>query len=384
MTGDTTAPALGQDATRPGGSRRRWGWICAGAAGVTLIAGAVTVAVLNSTVFTPEAVVERYLDAVREGDGATAFGLAQARFADAEAPGENPDGLSTALLDGEALASTLTGVEDLQVTEVSADESDLAGTDEADDADAVVRVSFTVDGAEHHSDFGVNRTGRDWLVFPRWSMQEVALQEVVLEPSGLPENAAADAPVADVNEVPVPLTGRDAESQSRFAVLPPAVVTAEYEGSFVASVSPGRAIVENTGAAAGEDAEQAHRLELTLGATEALTAEIQRQISEHLTFCTDQKVLQPTGCPMRYWTSNRVTPDSIEWSIPEDPKIYLEHENDASQIRIAGVDAVARITLEEIDLVTGEARTVEEDLPFELQAELTVTPERVVVRPDLS
>lgn len=208
-------------------------------------------------------------------------------------------------------------------------------------------------------------------------MQPVELRGVVLEPSGLPENAEADAPVATVNEVPVPLTGRDAASQSQFAVLPPAVVTAQYEGSFVASVSPGRAII-------GPSGEDQHRLEMTLGATEALTEEIQRQISEHLTFCTDQKVLQPTGCPMRYWTSNRVTPDSIEWSIPEDPEIYLEHEDDASQIEIAGVDAVARITLEEIDLVTGEARTVEEDLPFELQAELTVTPERVVVSPDLS
>lgn len=365
-TPGATAATTAQRATR----RRRLGWISAGAAGVTLIAGAVTVAVLNSTVFTPEAVVERYLDAVREGDGATAFGLAQAHFAAAEQPGQNPDGLSTALLDGEALASTLAGVEELEVDEVGPEESEL-------DADAVVRVSFTVDGAQHDTEFGVDREGRDWGVFSHWRMQPVDLQEVVLEPSGLPDNAAADAPVADVNEVPVPLTGRDAESQSRFAVLPPAVVTAQYDGSFVASVSPGRAVIGT----AGDDH---HRLELALGATEALTEEIQRQISEHLTFCTDQKVLQPAGCPMRYWTTNRVTPDSIEWTIPETPEIFLEHEDDASQIQIAGVDAVARITLEEIDLVTGEARTVEEDLPFELQADLTVTPERVVVSPDLS
>ncbi|MGO1183096.1 MAG: hypothetical protein ACTHZ5_06970 [Micrococcaceae bacterium] len=361
-----TTTTTAQRATR----RRRLGWISAGAAGAMLIAGAVTVAVLNSTVFTPEAVVERYLDAVREGDGATAFGLAQVHFAAAEQPGQNPDGLSTALLDGEALASTLAGVEELEIDEVWPEESEL-------DADAVVRVSFTVDGAQHDTEFGVDREGRDWGVFSHWRMQPVDLQEVVLEPSGLPDNAAADAPVADVNEVPVPLTGRDAESQSRFAVLPPAVVTAQYDGSFVASVSPGRAVIGT----AGDDQ---HRLELALGATEALTEEIQRQISEHLTFCTDQKVLQPTGCPMRYWTTNRVTPDSIEWTIPETPEIFLEHEDDASQIQIAGVDAVARITLEEIDLVTGEARTVEEDLPFELQADLTVTPERVVVSPDLS
>lgn len=376
MRSDSTAVTSSASAGSPV-RRRRAGWICAGSAAGVLVAGGITVGVLNATVFTPEAVVEEYLDALSAGDGPRAFGLAQAGFA-----GSSAAGVSTALLDGDPLAST---VEHLDDVEVSTDEDEADGT--------AVTVEFSVDGEQHSTRFAMEHAGHQWLVFDQWQMQPLNLQQVQLQPSGLPENSAADAPVAQVNKVDVPLTGKDAESSSSFAVLPPAAVHADYQGSYVAATEPSVAVIGNgTGGSVANSADSAdsadrqpmHELGLQLGATDALTEEIQRQITEHLKFCTDQQVLQPTGCPMRYQTTNRVEAETIQWSIPQPPQILLDNAHDAAEISIGGVEAVARIELDEIDLMTGEVLPISEDIPFELSADLTVTPERVVVSPELN
>ena len=92
---------------------------------------------------------------------------------------------------------------------------------------------------------------------------------------------------------------------------------------------------------------------------------------------------------MGYDTLNRIPPDSISWSVAPDPTVEIEPmptgsegSADATDVTVAApVRTEAQLTLEEIDLVTGERRRVEHEQPLVLQADLQVGPESVSYLP---
>src|SRR5690606_26461141 len=127
---------------------------------------------------------------------------------------------------------------------------------------------------------------------------------------------------------------------------------------------------------------------LDLRYTDEAAAEAGRQLDEYLSGCTEQQVLNPAGCPMGYETLNRIPPETIEWAIAPDPSVEIiplpEGPGTAEGpdlTRAAPVETGARLTLEEIDLVSGERRRVEHEEPIVLEADLEVGPESLRYRP---
>lgn len=358
--GDTGGP---RRPGRPGRTLALWG----GAAALVLVAGGVAIGTVNATVYSPEAQVERYLDALADGDGAEALGLAGRGDATegSGTPGPAP-GTATTLLDGEPLAAGFSALEDLTVS---------AGEESGDTVE--VAVAYRVHGRDHASTFTVERVGRDWLFFDRWRMAPVPLSTVRVAPGVWPAEAAGQQLASMVNGVEVTLTGDSSPAQD-FAVLPPLAVEGSAASTYL-DAAPARTVVD------GADPSQPLPLTLDLQYTDAVAAEANRQLEEYLARCTEQQVLHPAGCPMGYETLNRIPPDSIDWSIAPDPTVEVEplpRDGEGDDVTVAApVQAEARLTLDEIDLVTGERRRVQHEQPLVLQADLQVGPESVSYLP---
>ncbi len=355
---------------------------------LALAVGGIAIATVNGTVYSPEAQVERYLEALAAGDGGTALALAGGGV-------DAGHGAATVLLTGEPLATGVAALGEFAVTR-----GDDGAADAADGA-AVVTVAYTVDGTEHRTDFTVEHAGRDWLFFDRWRMAPVPLQTVRVAPEHLPPEAAAGPVTARVNGVEAALVPRDGEPGQAFAVLPPFTVDAEFSSTYL-TADPARLVVDGArsshaegtggdteevgteGTRASEDA-SALTLPVELRYTDAVAEEVNRQLDAYLTGCTEQQVLHPAGCPLGYDTVNRVPPDSIRWSFPDAPEasvVPLPAEG-ADPTAVAPVEAEAELTLQEIDLVTGEQRRVVHPNPFTFEADLSVTPESVTFTPRL-
>ncbi|WP_313822464.1 hypothetical protein [Citricoccus sp.] len=370
-----------RDAGASGNRRRRtlgpaWAWWGGGAA-LALVAGGIAIATVNTTVYSPEAQVEDYLAALAAGEGGTAVALASS-----DTP-ELAPGTATDLLRGEPLISGMAALGELTVS---------TGEETADGRSTEVLVGYTVDGEEHSTTFMVEKAGRDWLFFDRWRMAEVPVQSVQVVPTPLPAEAASGPLTASVNGIQAPLVTEQGQTPGRsFAVLPPMVVEAGFESTYL-QAEPTRLIVDHT-AAEGTDTEadatepssDPLTLDLALRYTDSVSVEVNEQLDRFLAGCTEQKVLNPAGCPMGYDTVNRIPPESITWSLAGDPQASvhaLPAEGD-DPTAVAPLEAEAILSLSEIDLMTGEQRTVEHREPFTLEADLTVTPEAVRYTPNV-
>ena len=342
----------------------------------------MAIGTVNATVYSPEAQVERYLDALADGDGATALGLAGGGDATegSGTPGPAP-GTATTLLDGEPLAAGFSALEDVTVSrgEESGDEVEVA-------------VGYGVDGQDHATTFTVERVGRDWLFFDRWRMAPVPMSTVRVAPGVWPAEAAGQQLASTVNGVEVTLTGDSSPAQD-FAVLPPLAVEGSAASTYL-EAAPARTVRGR-----GRSVATAPPGTWTCSTRMRSAAEANRQLDEYLARCTGQQVLHPAGCPMGYETLNRIPPESIGWSllIAPDPTVEPSGPPVAAGDGAGGDDgttgaavhrrqAEARSgpgleTLEEIDLVTGERRRVDHEQPLVCEADLQVGPESVSYLP---
>jgi hypothetical protein len=239
----------------------------------------------------------------------------------------------------------------------------------------------------------VERVGRDWLFFDRWRMAPVALSTVRVAPAVWPAEAAGQHLAGTVNGVEVTLTGESSPAQD-LAVLPPLAVEASATSTYL-DAAPARTVVD------GAEPSRPLSLALDLQYTDEVATEADRQLDEYLDRCTEQQVLNPAGCPMGYETLNRIPPGSISWSIAPDPTLEIaplpgadggDGDDEAGGGKTGtpqGADVTvaepvrtgARLTLEEIDLVTGERRRVDHEEPIVLEADLQVGPDTLRYAP---
>lgn len=372
--------------------RNRAPWLWGGGAVLALVVGGIAIGTANATVYSPEAQVQDYLDALAAGEGGTALALAAGAgraAGDGAEDGEGPGagdlapGTATSLMHGEPLQAGMAALGELTVTR---------GEDAPDGGSTEVAVGYTVDGEDRSTTFTVEHTGRDWLFFDRWRMAPVPVQTVRVAPVNLPPEAASGPVTAVVNGVQAPLVPEgDADSGDRqgsgtpgqaFAALPPLVVDAEFQSTYLAA-EPARLVVDQTAPADPAGPGEPISLELAVQYTGAVAEEVNRQLDAYLAGCTEQKVLHPSGCPMGYDTVNRIPPASIEWSVSGDPRatvLPLPAEGEDPTV-MAPLQAEAELSLQEIDLVSGEQRPVVHRDAFTLEADLAITAETVRLTP---
>jgi hypothetical protein len=297
-----------------------------------------TVSLLNRQLYSPEHQVGLYLDALRDGDGGKALGLLAASV---------PEGANPALLDGEPLEQATASLEDVTVGDARE-----AGADRVE-----VPVTYTLDGVEATTAFTLQRTGTEWGLFNVWQFEPGVLPTV--------EVSVVNSVEATVNGLAVGLP----DGKASLASFYPAAVTAQYEGKYFQAP-------EGHAAVTGREAPPP--LALATEATPELTRAVDDQLHAFLDDCARQTVFQPTNCPFNYLTNERLAGD-IAWSIEEYPQASIT-AGDGGWL-LAPLRGSARIDTQLRDFFSGAVRDVAEPVPFEFDADLTVSGDTVTVTP---
>lgn len=346
-------------ATRPG----FWGIIIA-----AVILGATAVVILlNALVYNAESAVEDYVAALRAGDGSTAMALSQGYLAD-----NAPETISTVLLDGEPLAAASAILKDAHIVATDVEIPD--SFHDAETSQRVVEIRYQdAQGEPRATSLVVDKVGTSWLFFNEWQLHPLPLQQVELAPLQMPEHAKADEPVAHVNDEPTPLLGLNG-TPATLAVFAPSLIELEYQGTYL-EVPESVQLVAHDVLAAGAHTDFEFEVEPTQAVDDAITQEVQEQLQR----CTQQQVLKPTGCPFGYETTNRIVPESVNWSI-DVPDVEYSWED--SEPTINRIMATAVLNAQEIDIGSGQQSEVRYEEVFEMTARLELTPENLRVRPD--
>lgn len=345
--------------TRPG----FWGLII----GALVLIAVAVVGLLNALVYNAESAVEDYVEALRAGDGSTAMALSQGYLAD-----NAPENISTVLLDGEPLAAASAILDDAEIQTTDADipESfrDVGTTQQ------VVEIRYhDVEGEPQSTSIVVDQVGTSWLFFHQWQLHPMPLQQIELSPSQMPEHAKADEPVAHVNDEATPLLGANG-TPATLAVFAPASIELEYQGTYLEVPERVRLVAHDV-LAAGAHID----FEFDVAPTQAVDDAITQKVQEQLQRCTQQQVLKPTGCPFGYETTNRIVPESVNWSI-NVPDVEYSWED--SEPTIDRIMATAVLNAQEIDIGSGQQSEVRHEEVFEMTAQLELTPENLWVRPN--
>ncbi|CEA09156.1 hypothetical protein BN1051_02523 [Arthrobacter saudimassiliensis] len=305
---------------------------------LVVAAATVSIYLVNTRVYGPEAKVEEYLDALRAGDGGLALGLLNAAV---------PEGADAALLDGEPLAESVT---DLQVQDISA--GDASG------GQVPVAVTYTLGGSEGRTEFALRRAGTSWMFFTRWEFVPSTLPTVQVSAPNLAE--------AGVNGARVALP----EGTGTFAAFYPGRVGASYASKYFEAPEEA-AVVESSSTSA--------RLPLSTRATPALVEDVQEQVRGFLDGCTEgQNRLAPPGCPFYHFTNNRVE-EPITWEIVEYPEVEISAGNQAWVV--APLNGRAKVTATETDLFTGAKKPLVAETDFSFAARLSVGQDSAVLTP---
>lgn len=340
-----------------------WGLVAAG----LLALAATVITVLNATVYNAEAPVKDYVAALKAGEGDTAMAVSAGYLSD-----EAPEGISTVLLDGEALAASAAPLKDAEI--VAVDTAVPESFRDEDLTQQVVEIRYK-DAEDQTRATGVvvDKTATSWLFFDHWEMHPTPLQQVELAPSRMPENSKADEPVAHIYEQVTPLLGEDGE-RGVLAAFAPSIIELEYHGTYLeAAETQSHAVTDVL--AAGATTEFGFQVELTPAVDEAINREVQQQLER----CTGQTVLKPAGCPFGYETTNRVVPETVSWSIG---MLEVQYSWDGSEPAIDRIMATAELSAQEVDIGSGQQAATDYEEVFEMSADLELTPENLRVRPE--
>lgn len=306
---------------------------------LAVTAATASVYLVNTRVYGPEARVQEYLEALADGDGGLALGLLNASL---------PDGADAALLDGDALAASVEGLEVHQV----------AAGEEASNGQVPVTVDYSLDGSDAQAQFQLHRAGSSWLFFDQWEFVPSVLPAVTVSAPNLAE--------ASLNGVRVGLP----DGSGTFAAFYPARAGASYSSTFFEAPEQSAVI---------DSASSEARLSLSTQATQELVDEVQGQANAFLDGCvTDQNRLAPPGCPFYHFTNNRVE-EPISWEILEYPQVEISAGSGAWVL--APLNGRAKVTATETDLFTGAKGPLEAEKDFSFAARLDVSGETVRFTP---
>lgn len=303
----------------------RWGIIF----GVLLLAFTGTVVALNSTLYSAAGFVSSYLDALARHDVTGALSM----------PGvEHPPDALPDLLTPDALG---------QLSSYS------LASDEAVGDDHLLRftVQFT-DEIAAEVEFEVAYTGLRFGVFSGWEFSRSPVGVL----AATPRNAAD----FEVNGVAVS-SPDGAGATTAFQVLTPGIYTLSHESKFLTADSA-------TFLAA--DSRAPTMATVDVRASDAFVEQVNTELAGYLDECATQQVLQPTDCPFGQSMSNRIEGLPV-WSITAYPQVTIVPSEEAGVWLVPPTPAVAHLTVQVRSLFDGSLSTFDEDVPFEVEYEIT-------------
>lgn len=229
----------------------------------------------------------------------------------------------------------------------------------------MVPVDYTIDGRQQRSEFLLERSGTEWLVFSKWAFVPAPLPTV--------EVTVVNSSEATVNGVPVNMPG----GRNKFAVFYPGEYEASLNGDYFSAPAT-RAIVSGTDSPVPP-------LILLTQATDELNQTVALKVKEFLDTCAAEAVkeqrLQP-GCPFYHSTGNLVKDGTINWTITEYPAVSIEAFD--GQWTIAPLAGKARVTARQQDNFSGGFSDLDVVVDFSFNARLDVGADTITVTPQLS
>jgi hypothetical protein len=301
--------------------RRVLPWIVAFV--LAIATGGGTVVALNATVFGPGDFVRVYLDALARGDAESALAL----------PGVDAAGADDLLLDDDVLTG-LTGIRQVS-------DDDLGGGRHR------ITVEWTSPSGSGSTAFEVERVGTRLGLFPEWgfSVSPVAvltldvLHDQRFSANGVEEN-----------------TGRDAAGAVDYAVLVPGSYVFGHDTLFL-QADDVTVLADEVGASLDAT------LDVQAGPEFAST--LDEEVRDHLTECTTQSVLFPTGCPFGQTITNRVVSDPV-WTMAAFPELEIEPGTEFGTWRAGPASGTAHLVVDVQSLFDGTVSTFDEDVIFEV------------------
>ena len=302
--------------------------------------------------YSPSAFAERYLTLLSEGRAADALLLPGVRLDSATLNDAGlPTPTSDVLLRRDALAA---------ITEIG------RVSEEPGDELTRVTLSYRVGGHDGEITFEV-RAAEPIGFLPTWQFASSPLAVIDLTVTGSMDFTVNGFAI-DKRQLLTPEIDVDVEAAEPQALL------VFSPGLYIVAVD--NRLAKTSGVAVLSD-RPLTGVPITVKAqpTEKFQEVVQAQVDGFLTACTTQQVLQPTGCPFGYATSDRIMAPPT-WSIPEFPQARLVP--DGSSWRIPVTKSVAHIEAEAQALYDGSFYTISEDVGFVMSAELDILPDQNV------
>jgi hypothetical protein len=311
--------------------------------GVFFLAFVLTVAALNASVYSASGFVSSYVEAIARHDPEAALDMAGV-----EAPGGRADAAAGAATDAATDLLTAGALSTLTGIRVVSDVTERDGVH-------LVSVEWRSGESSGTSAYRVTRDGALFGVFTAWRFVDSPI-------------ATIDVTVLhdrqfDVNGETV--TTDDPNHSSAFAVFTPGVYVFAQRTDFL-EAAPQRAVVA--------DATTDARVTLDVQASAAFVSAVQKQVNAYLDGCVTQQVLLPTACPFGYPVRDRIT-SVPQWSMTTYPVVTIQPGVDVGSWVMPASEGAAHITVDVRSLFDGTVSTANEDVPFGLGYELTLTPD---------
>lgn len=300
-------------------------------AAVVIGAFAITVATLNSTLYSASGFVRSYLDALSSKDAPAALELAGA--------GERSTA-SRAMLETGAMG----------------DLGDVTFLSESRFADGIQRVvfSYVADGRSGQSSFDVQRDGSVLGLFDRWSFATA--------PYGVVQLSVLNG--RDFTANGVDLSAPEQGTAVPLVVFTPSAVSITHESTLltanpivVLAAQPGSSVVAA----------------LEVRANSEFVKRVQARVDDALDECATQKVLLPTDCPFGQQISNRIASTPV-WSISDYPPVSLVPGREPGRWLMPITNAAAHLTVSVQSLFDGSTSLFDEDVPFTVSYVATLLP----------
>ncbi|ROP64390.1 hypothetical protein [Curtobacterium sp. PhB115] len=254
--------------------------IAGGAVVVVVIAGAVTTSVLRANVWGPAPTVKSYVQAIADGDAATAGRLSDV-----------PD--DSAMLDSAVLKSAKDRPTDVRVGRVASSGDSATAT-----------VSYTQDGKNRSGQVTLRRTGTSFLVKDEWRVTEPLAQNVTLTASDVLEGAPVTVGGKKVGEI----------SDGKFSSL-------AYPGTYEVKVGGTKYFTGGTEELA-VGATSSGYVDFQPTATKALQQDAEQYVSDLIDDCaakTDLSAL--SGCP---WYGPYDADGAVRYDVTTMPELEVE------------------------------------------------------------
>ncbi|MBX3089650.1 MAG: hypothetical protein KF772_03585 [Cryobacterium sp.] len=296
---------------------------------------AVTVFILNSTVFSAGGFVSGYLAALERHDLSEALST----------PGVNlAPGVRTDLLKPEFLG-------ELSDVSLVADRDEGGGLH-------TVTFEFKLAGSDARSTFLIESTGSNFGFFSTWKFEHSPLATLIITPLhdasfsvngiSVTSRAGSDAPVPYL--VPVP-----------------GIYKLAHDSTYLFANSQPLSLTEP-----GSKAE----VNVEMKAKPEFVQAVQKEVDSYLDECAIQKVLFPTGCPFGLAINDRVESDPA-WMIISYPQITISPGARPDTWIVPETNGIAHLTVEVRSLFDGSVSTLDEDVDFSLSWSMTINGDQV-------